>query len=47
MDAWKYVASEIAKSSTPPSSAVAALVDNWTNPGFEKYVKDLEELINE
>ena len=47
MDAWKFVASEIMKSSKLPSPALAALVDNWTNAEFEHFVKDLEDLINE
>lgn len=47
LDAWKYVASGLAQSSAKPSPALTALVDNWTNAEFEKFVNDLAGLVDE
>ncbi|KAI0703741.1 heme oxygenase-like protein [Cytidiella melzeri] len=47
LDAWKYVASQAVNAVHPPSQALAGLINNWTNPEFEKFVKDLEELVDD
>lgn len=31
---------------TPTNAALTALIDNWTNPEFEKFVDDLADLVN-
>ncbi|KAI0090311.1 heme oxygenase-like protein [Irpex rosettiformis] len=46
LDAWKYVKSQLSNAAKPPSEALAGLVDNWTNTEFEKFVKDLEDIVN-
>ncbi|PCH35352.1 heme oxygenase-like protein [Wolfiporia cocos MD-104 SS10] len=48
LDAWTYVGSLTASSTGEESTApaVAALVSNWTNPEFLRFVNDLTELVN-
>ena len=46
LDAWKYVKSQLPYAQKPPSDALSELVGNWTNDEFEKFVKDLEDIVN-
>lgn len=50
LDAWKYVASVYSSSEndkeSPTNSALAALIQNWTNREFEKFVDDLADIVN-
>ncbi|KZT03748.1 heme oxygenase-like protein [Laetiporus sulphureus 93-53] len=48
LDAWKYVGSlqSIRLQGPGTAPAVAALVSNWTNPDFVKFVDDLADLVN-
>ena len=46
LDAWKYVKSQLPDAQKPPSDALSELVGNWTNDEFEKFVKDLEDIVN-
>lgn len=41
------MASQTVSAVKPLSQALAGLIDNWTNAEFEKFVKDLENLVNE
>lgn len=50
LDAWKYVASVYSSSENDKegstNSALAALIENWTNREFEKFVDDLADIVN-
>lgn len=50
LEAWKYarsVLTDVGKSEAGPLlPAVKQLVENWTNPEFEKFVDDIADLVN-
>ncbi|EMD35495.1 hypothetical protein CERSUDRAFT_124789 [Gelatoporia subvermispora B] len=46
LDAWRYVGSLAASTGAAGLPAVTALVANWTNEEFVKFVDDLAELVD-
>ncbi|OCH89653.1 heme oxygenase-like protein [Obba rivulosa] len=46
LDAWSYVGSLASDAVVSGSPAVTALVANWTNPEFVRFVDDLADLVD-